>query len=109
MGVLSTSTGFFGLYPAEIRRVTDLEIASTKTRVPQFLRPSVHWLKCGPLVNCHQRVGGRAGTAAPKGVVCELTQPARFSFPSQQRRSHRRCFSFGGKSGPTPLGYFVRM
>src|SRR3984957_11498295 len=107
MGVLSTSTGFFGLYPAEIRRVTDLEIASTKTRVPQFLRPSVHWLKCGPLVNCHQRVGGRAGTAAPKGVVCELTQPARFSFPSQQRRLTPALFFFLGRAcDPPPTVFF---
>ena len=30
-------------------------------------------------VASEERVGGRAGTAAPQGAVCELSQPARFA------------------------------
>ena len=29
-------------------------------------------------VTCQERVGGRAGTAAPQGVVCELPNPPDF-------------------------------
>jgi len=31
---------------------------------------------------CEERVGGRAGTAAPQGVVCELPNPPISSLPS---------------------------
>src|SRR5215472_3800380 len=47
----------------------------TTTRVPCPLAPANHCCSQSPRVTCEGRVGGRAGTAAPKGTVCELPHP----------------------------------
>src|SRR5215472_7440637 len=47
----------------------------TTTRVPCPLAPANHCCSQSPRVTCEGRVGGRAGTAAPKGTVCELPNP----------------------------------
>src|SRR5690242_21672864 len=47
----------------------------TTTQVPCTLAPPNHCRTQSPRVTCQERVGGRAGTAAPKGAVCELPNP----------------------------------
>src|SRR5215469_1078845 len=47
----------------------------TTTRVPCPLALANHCCSQSPRVTCQERVGGRAGTAAPKGTVCELPNP----------------------------------
>jgi hypothetical protein len=55
-------------------------VPSTKTRVLNFLARLAHSQQFAILVMYRQRVGGRAGTAAPQGVVCELPNPPDSSF-----------------------------
>jgi hypothetical protein len=74
----------------------------TTTRVPRRVALRTH---CGVQCRCvvsEERVGGRAGTAAPQGVVCELPNPPDFLFfPLHNRTKHveggptsRPSFSF---------------
>src|SRR5207248_11282804 len=53
----------------------------TTTRVPCPLALPNHCRSQSPRVMCQERVGGRAGTAAPQGAVCELPNPPISIFP----------------------------
>jgi hypothetical protein len=61
----------------------------TTTRVPRRVALRTH---CGVQCRCvvsEERVGGRAGTAAPQGAVCELPNPPDFfCFPLHYRTKH---------------------
>jgi hypothetical protein len=61
----------------KFRRGRPLEkrASCTTTLVPRRVALGTHCgVQCGCVVS-EERVGGRAGTAAPKGVVCELPNP----------------------------------
>ena len=52
----------------------------TTTEVPRRVALRTHCGVQGRCVVSEERVGGRAGTAAPQGAVCELPNPLSFFF-----------------------------